>query len=80
MEIFAQALVRTAVDAMEMVSSQGSEKALYDVLKTERAVAGEPFAFAAATQVLSVRPFRVYVACRPWTRTACLLAALEHEI
>lgn len=63
-----------------MDSVQGSERALYDVFKTERAVAGEPLAFAATTQVLPVRPFRVHVACRPWTRTACLLTALGEKI
>lgn len=53
--------------------------ALDDVLKTEGAVAGESFAFAATTQVLSVWPFRIHMACCSWTCTARLLAALKQE-
>lgn len=72
--------IRTAVNPIVVGSVQGSEKALYDVLKTEGAVTGEPLPFAATAQILTVRSFRVHMACSRWTHTACLLTALKQEI
>lgn len=56
-----------------------SPAGLHDVFEAEGALAGEPLAFAAAAQVLPVRPFGVHVALRERARAAGPVARLQTE-
>lgn len=53
---------------------------LDDVLEAEGAFAGQPLAFAAAAQVLSVRPLGVHVALRHGAAAARFVARLEGRV